>query len=142
MQSYWLVWVIVWLIEEAKESKKRMAQAKKRRSHQRVAQAKMRRSHQRVALFHILNQIFSETYDRRARPTARKQAEKITLFSKKNRVTVKSHLSKRGKYEFDHVSVDIIDTQSNISRFFEQLEACSWTLSIVCLVLCEWFIFQ
>ena len=35
------------------------------------------------------------------------------------RIFEKLRLSKRGKYEFDHVSVDIIDTQSNASRFFE-----------------------
>ena len=58
------------------------------------------------------------------------------------RVTVKSHLSKRGKYELYHVSVDIIDTQSNTSMLCKKWVACSWTLSFVCLVICEWFIFQ
>ena len=57
------------------------------------------------------------------RPTARKQAEKEDHFPKKNILTMKSHLSKRGKYEFDHVSIDIIDTQSNTSIFCD-----SWKL--------------
>ena len=58
------------------------------------------------------------------------------------RVTMKSHLSKRGKYELYHVSVDIIDTQSNTSMLCKKWVACSWTLSFVCLVIWEWFIFQ
>ena len=84
-------------------------------------------------IFYINKRTF--TYDRRARPTARKQAEKITLLSKKDRVTVKSHLSKRGKYELYHVSVDIIDTESITSMLCKKWVACSWTLSFVCLVI-------